>query len=99
MVAEVNALGAAPAMSPVPAARAATSREATPLPPAVSRATVRPAGGSTLSIDPALGITVLRFFSAAGDLTQSFPSQRQLQSYQIYGFERSAEDAADSQDV
>ena len=90
-MAEVNALGAAPAVSPMPAARPTTSGGTTPLLPA-SPAAARPAGGTTLSIDPALGITVLKFFSSAGDLTQSFPSQRQLESYQIYGFERDLED-------
>ncbi len=36
-------------------------------------------------IDASLGIVVLQYFSNAGDLTQTFPSRQQLDSYEIYG--------------
>ena len=99
-MAEISALGAMPALSPVAPARPVASGDASPLPQAATPASSASAtttgqdGGSSLSIDPALGITVLKFFSSAGDLTQSFPSQRQLQSYQIYGFDRGTDNAA-----
>ncbi len=36
-------------------------------------------------IDASLGIVVLQYFSQAGAITQTFPSRRQLDQYQIYG--------------
>lgn len=39
----------------------------------------------SLELDPSLGINVLEYFSASGQLTQSFPSQKQLQTSRLYG--------------
>jgi hypothetical protein len=35
-----------------------------------------------LHVDLALNIVVLQFYNAQGDITQSIPSQKQLQAYQ-----------------
>ena len=36
-------------------------------------------------INASLGIVVLQYFSNEGAVTQTFPSRRQLDQYQIYG--------------
>jgi hypothetical protein len=70
------------------AAPAATRGDAPPAsPPAAQPPTNIGAGGFRPSIDPALGITVLQFFSASGEVIQSFPSQHQLDSYRLYGLD------------
>ena len=68
--------------------------------PAASGPTPAPSGASAAPllnpdpvIDSSLGIVVLQYFSQAGDLTQTFPSRRQLDTYQIYGLAADADPA------
>ncbi len=80
----------APAPSSVAAPRAgSTGAQALSAPPPAPTTDVA-SGGFQQSIDPALGITVLKFLSAAGAVTQSFPSQKQLDSYRLYGLDKEA---------
>ena len=84
----ITPLASTPTLAPAASVRAASSNDTSPAPQAGSPAStiVGNGGGSfSTSVDQALGITVLKFFSSAGDLTQSFPSQKQLASYQLYG--------------
>jgi hypothetical protein len=36
-------------------------------------------------INPSLGIVVLQYFSRAGDVTKTYPSRQQLDSYELHG--------------
>jgi len=38
----------------------------------------------TLRLDPALGLVVIQYHDAAGDVTASYPSQRQLDAYRVH---------------
>ncbi len=60
-------------------------------PPATSPANIAPASSTAPLLNPdpvinsSLGIVVLQYFSQAGNVTQTFPSRQQLDTYQIYG--------------
>lgn len=87
----ITPLASTPSLSPIVAARSVGTNDTSPAPPGSSQpsaGTSSAAGSFSTSVDPALGITVLKFFSSAGDLTQSFPSQKQLASYQLYGLDK-----------
>ena len=69
--------GAVPVTSPAPVTSAATTasvRHTGPLP--------SPAPNPTLELNAALGIVVIEFRNAAGTVTNTIPSQHQLQAYQ-----------------
>ncbi len=87
----VTPLGPTPPITSVAAARTVTTNDTPPLAQPSASASGSAGGSVQESINPGLDITVLKFFSAAGDLTQSFPSQRQLASYQLYGLGGSEE--------
>ena len=82
-----------------PAAPAMPAQPSTPSAPATTSGTGAAGGSFSTSIDPALGITVLKFFSSAGELQQSFPSQKQLASYQVYGLDKSGSTPANTSGI
>ena len=82
-----------------PAAPAQLAQPAQPAQPATTSGAGAAGGSFSTSIDPALGITVLKFFSSAGELQQSFPSQKQLASYQVYGLDKSGSKPTSTSDT
>jgi hypothetical protein len=76
------------AIAPVTSVQAAQpSRGVTVPAPAASAPSLTGASGPPpvnpgLHLDPALNIVVLQFYDSKGDVTQSIPSQKQLQAYQ-----------------
>lgn len=49
--------------------------------PATTRAPAPPGANPTLRFDPVLGLVVIEFHNAAGAVTSSVPSQRQIDAY------------------
>ncbi len=52
---------------------------------AISVSNGPPLANPSLHLDLALNLVVLQFFNAAGEVTQSIPSQKQLEAYQKDG--------------
>ncbi len=80
------AIAPATTVQPALSSRTATSDKSS-TPTANSTATVSgltgpPPVNPGLHLDPALNIVVLQFFDAKGNVTQTIPSQKQLQAYQ-----------------
>jgi hypothetical protein len=51
----------------------------------INLATIPPPINPDFYLDPALNIVVLQFFDSKGNVTQSIPSQKQLDAYRLDG--------------
>ena len=62
---------------------AALARGGGPAPPAPTAKPVQPYTNPDLRLDPALGLVVIEFHDDSGKLTNSIPSQRQIDAYRM----------------
>ena len=63
----------------------ATTQSAPSQSSGVNLATIPPPINPDFYLDPALNIVVLQFFDSKGNVTQSIPSQKQLDAYRLDG--------------
>ncbi len=72
------------AILPASAPYAAPSASAQPDPATVAAASKRPLVNPSLHLDLALNLVVLQFVDDNGDVTNSFPSAKQLKAYRVH---------------
>jgi hypothetical protein len=81
-VSGVSAISPAASVQPSVSNRAAASTTQSPSAASASSGSGPPLVNPGLHLDPALNIVVLQFFDSKGDVTQTIPSQKQIQAYQ-----------------
>lgn len=80
----VSAISPAASVQPAISDRGAgpATQAPSPAPASLPGASGPPPVNPGLHLDPALNIVVLQFFDSKGDVTQTIPSQKQIQAYQ-----------------
>ncbi len=78
---EIPAIGGVAPPDPVVATPAQQATAAAPPPPATA---ARAMPNPSLRLDPGLGMVVLEFHDAAGQVTSSIPSERVLKAYRSH---------------